>query len=223
MCNHDDDTEFHCKNSMNSFDGHEAHFMSTQEDVDGRGNCSENYSTLERHYKNASELSEESDAWMNIEHRLNFLERRQQRDQDQKHLRTEDDECRSSRNFDEHLDIDDDGLIGYEEARPNSYSTYALDDEHDEQMNNIELISYENNFNLYNSFWWAMGTLIQTTSDLYPKVFFCFSSQTILCDVDKERKCRWLRDSVCLSPTPTSFSLSLGASFVSLNSDPPHN
>lgn len=38
----------------------------------------------------------------------------------------------------------------------------------------LELISYENNFNLRNSFWWAIATLIQqTTSDLYPKVF-CF-------------------------------------------------
>lgn len=36
----------------------------------------------------------------------------------------------------------------------------------------LELISYENNFNLRNSFWWAIATLIQqTTSDLYPKVF----------------------------------------------------
>jgi hypothetical protein len=43
------------------------------------------------------------------------------------------------------------------------------DDE--ECIQDIELISYENNFNLRNSFWWSMACLIQqTTSDLYPKV-----------------------------------------------------
>lgn len=191
MCNHDDDNEFHCKNSMNSFDGHEAHFMNTQ-DVDGEGNCGENYSTLERYLKNASELSEENDAWMSMEHRRNFLEK-QQRHQEQRLL--QENEFRSSRNFDEHLDIDDDGLIGFEEAQPNSLSTYALDDDEHDEIMDIELISYENNFNLYNSFWWAMGTLIQTTSDLYPKVFF---SSNFFCDVDKKRKCRWLRGSVYL-------------------------
>lgn len=186
MCNHEDDNEIHCKNSVNSFDGHEAHFLNTQDiddgDDDGGGNCGENYSTLERYLKNVSELSEESDAWMNMEYRQNFLERRQKQRNQQQKLHQEN-KIRSSRNFDENLDIDDDGLIGFEEARPSgSYSTYALDDEDDEhdEMNNIELISYENNFNLYNSFWWAMGTLIQTTSDLYPKVFFfCLLKQFV--------------------------------------------
>ena len=203
VCNHEDDNEFHCKNSLNSFDGHETHFISTQ-GVDEGGNCDENYSTLEQYLKNANELSEESDAWMNMEHRRNFLER-QQRNQQQ--TLTQDSELRSPRNFDEHLDIDDGGLIGFEEAaRPNSFSTYALDDEHDE-MGDIELISYENNFNLYNSFWWAMGTLIQTTSDLYPKVFFLhFFLETFLCDVDKKRKCRWLRWKCLSSPPPSPIS-----------------
>lgn len=186
VCNHEDDNEIHCKNSVNSFDGHEAHFINTQDiddgDDDGGGNCGENYSTLERYLKNVSELSEESDAWMNMEYRQNFLERRQKQRNQQQKLHQEN-KIRSSRNFDENLDIDDDGLIGFEEARPSgSYSTYALDDEDDEhdEMNNIELISYENNFNLYNSFWWAMGTLIQTTSDLYPKVFFfCLLKQFV--------------------------------------------
>lgn len=46
-----------------------------------------------------------------------------------------------------------------------------LDPQADNNVQNIELISYENNFNLRNSFWWAIATLIQqTTSDLYPKV-----------------------------------------------------
>lgn len=190
VCNHDDemnDNEFHCKNSLNSFDGHE-HFMNSTE-VDGRGNCSENYSTLERYFKNASELSEESDAWMNMEHRRNFLERHHQHHSSSH----QENEFGSLRNFDANLDIDDDGLIGFEEARPGSSTTYVNEEDaesgHDhDKLSNIELISYENNFNLYNSFWWAMGTLIQTTSDLNPKVLLTVS----LCDVDK--KCRWLRE-----------------------------
>lgn len=161
VCSHDDDDkchddkaasndhEFHlCKNSSNSFTR-----------VDGGGNCSENYSTLDRYFKNASEVSEGSgDAWMNSEHRRDFLERSLH-------------EFTPTRNFDETLDIDDDGLIGFEDARrpSTSHSTYA-NEEHEEHNNNIELISYVNNFNLRTCFWWAMGTLIQTTSDLQPKV-----------------------------------------------------
>ena len=151
MCNHDDeinDNEFHlCKNSLDSFDGHED-FMRSAE-IDGRGNCCENYSTLERYLKNASELSEgDDDAWMSIEHRQNFLER-----QNRHHHKHQENEFGSSKNFDETLDIDDDGLIGFEEAKHPSMSTFVTD-EHG-GANNIELISYENNFNLYNSFWWA--------------------------------------------------------------------
>lgn len=160
VCNHDDDAfndnEFHlCKNSLNSFDGHE-NFMNPAE-VDGAGNCSENYGTLERYLKNASELSTESDAWMNMEHRRNFLEKQRQQQESR-----QDNNLGSARHFEETLDLDDDGLIGFEKARHDSCSTYDNDD--------IELISYENNFTLKNSFWWAMGTLLQTTSDLYPKV-----------------------------------------------------
>jgi hypothetical protein len=159
VCNHDDeinDNEFHlCKNSSNSLDGHE-HFMSATE-IDGRGNCSENYSTLEQYFKNASGMSEEHDAWMNVEHQKSFLESNQP-----------DRETRSSKEFDDNLDIDDDGLIGFEEARHEHFSSSYLDD--DDSFNNIELVSYENNFNLKNSFWWALASTIQTTSDLYPKV-----------------------------------------------------
>jgi hypothetical protein len=168
VCNHDDeinDNEFHlCKNSSNSLDGHE-HFMSTTE-IDGRGNCSENYSTLEQYFKNASSLSEEGDAWMNIEHRKNFLDCNQH-----------DQETRSSKQFDDNLDIDDDGLIGFEEARHEQFPSSYLDD--DESLNNIELVSYENNFNLKNSFWWALASTIQTTSDLYPKVFQIYKRHKI--------------------------------------------
>lgn len=157
MCNHDDSDGEH----LHSLDGHE-HFMSTA-DADGDGNCCENYSTLERYLRNPNELSEDNDAWMNIEHQQNFLEQPQS-----SHHQHE--PGPPPKNFDENLDIDDDGLIGFEPARQSSFSTFA-NDEHDEHDgHNIELISYENNFNLYNSFWWAMGTLIQTTSDLNPKV-----------------------------------------------------
>lgn len=162
VCNHDDDAindnEFHlCKNSLNSLDGHGEDFTSAAE-VDGGGNCSENYSTLEGYLKNASELSEESVAWMSMEHRRNFLERQHHHQHEPMPL-----EFGSAKRCSDIVDIDDDGLIGFEEARRSSFDT--VDDEQ-----SIELISYENNFNLKNSFWWAMGTLTQTTSDLYPKV-----------------------------------------------------
>jgi hypothetical protein len=162
VCNHDDeinDNEFHlCKNStLNSLDGHE-HFAT---EIDGRGNCSENYSTLERYFKNSSDLSEESDAWMNMEHRRNFIEKKQHQ---------HDHELRSSlKQLDDELDIDDDGLIGFEKARHDSFSSTYLDDERESQSN-VELVAFENNFNLKNSFWWALASTIQTTSDLYPKV-----------------------------------------------------
>lgn len=172
MCNHDDehndDAEFHlCKNSLDSLDGHED-FMNATE-IDGRGNCCENYSTFERYLRNANELSE-NDARMSIEHRQHFQEtpHQHQHHQQHQHQHIQENEFGSSRNFDENLDLDDDGLIGFEDAgRQNTLSSFDLH-EHDE--NNIELISYENNFNLYNSFWWAMGTLIQSSSDLNPKV-----------------------------------------------------
>lgn len=178
MCNHDgdemNDNEFHlCKNSSHSLDGHED-FMNTaavsddgEVDEGGGGNCRENYSTLERYFKNASDLSEErSDAWMSIEHRQHFL------DLQHHHRKPKVEAFGPSRNFDDTLDIDDDGLIGFEAAavpmhEHDSCSSFN-NDRH--EHSNIELISYENNFNLYNSFWWAMGTLIQTTSDLQPKV-----------------------------------------------------
>lgn len=188
VCNHDDakdDNEFHlCKNSLDSLDGldgHERTLMNASEN-DVEGNCSENYSTLERQYfKNASELSEENDdAWMNIEHRRNFLEAQNHQHhhhhQNQQHHNQQPQEENelfgSSRNVDENLDIDDDGLIGFQIARHGSFTTsFSNDDDDHNNLSKIELISYENNFNLYNSFWWAMGTLIQTTSDLNPKVF----------------------------------------------------
>lgn len=166
VCNHDEephDNEFHlCKNSLNSFDGHED-FMNATTEAGGRGNCCENYSTSERYLRNVGEMSEDEDTWMSIEHRRNFLER--QRQNQARNQR--DNEFGSSENLDEHLDIDDDGLIGFEtNARQSSLSSLPHDG-----YEEIELISFENNFNLYNSFWWAMGTLIQTTSDLNPKVF----------------------------------------------------
>lgn len=149
-----DDNEFHsCKNSLYSINGHERLMRTTE--IDGRGNCSENYST---YLKNASEMSEESDAWMSMEHRRNFLERQHLR----QHQKAE---FGSPRHYDDNLDINDDGLIGCGDAGRDSFLTFDNDD-----TQSIELVSYENNFNLKNSFSWALGTLIQTTSDLYPKV-----------------------------------------------------
>lgn len=109
----------------------------------------------------------------------------------------------SNKHFDENLDIDDDGLIGYvdeqrenedynnssevdfdEDEYDNEDDNYnngiCLDDNYSQdlsfttldEMQNIELISYVNNFSLKNSFAWTLGTLMQSTSDLYPKVTF---------------------------------------------------
>lgn len=193
VCNHEEinDTEFHfCENSLNSIDGHENFINGERQE-----NCSENYSSLECYFKNINEITppqagevaealllkgeNNDDIWMNMEHRQNFL--RQQRQQY---------EFGSSK-LGENLDIDDDGLIGFEEIdcvvgddeeneRRASFTTPVVvqsssstlaDNETDEmfKISNIELISYENNFSLKNSFYWAMGTLLQT-SDLYPKV-----------------------------------------------------
>lgn len=153
VCHHDDDElsndhEFHSlKNSSNSL-GHE-HFTTDA----GNGNCS----NLETYFKNSSEMNEGSEvAWMS--HRRDFLER---------HYNHQGDEILPPNNFEETLDLDDDGLIGFEDARNSlAYSPYA----NEEHNSNIELIAYVNNFNLRTCFWWAMGTLIQTTSDLQPKV-----------------------------------------------------
>lgn len=103
----------------------------------------------------------------------------------------------SNKHFDENLDVDDDGLIRYGDERGNQesnngseaeYEQDLFDDETNEfcmdennesqnlsfttldEMQNIELISYVNNFSLKNSFAWTLGTLLQSTSDLYPKV-----------------------------------------------------
>lgn len=110
----------------------------------------------------------------------------------------------SNKHFDENLDIDDDGLIGYVDEREVDEEYYnnglevdydeedgydenefCLDDNNESQdltfttldeIQNIELISYVNNFSLKNSFAWTLGTLMQSTSDLYPKVFLIFLS-----------------------------------------------
>lgn len=56
------------------------------------------------------------------------------------------------------------------------------------EMNEIvenELQSVENDFTLRNSFWFAIGTLMQQGSDLNPKVFFPQSEFCIKIDFDK--------------------------------------
>jgi hypothetical protein len=99
----------------------------------------------------------------------------------------------------ERFDENDDGLIGYvnEEYKNNSNNENVYYDNEEfcqdpnecdadedldgdenlsftsaDDMQNIELISYVNNFSLKNSFAWTLGTLLQSTSDLYPKVQF---------------------------------------------------
>lgn len=76
-----------------------------------------------------------------------------------------------------HDDVDDDGFACYHENA--LQADYEADDARDssfetlEELQNIELISYVNNFSLKNSFSWTLGTLMQSTSDLYPKVSNC--------------------------------------------------
>lgn len=73
-------------------------------------------------------------------------------------------------------DINDDGF-SYNNNNISNVADVCEDDtqnissftSHDE-IQNIELISYVNNFSLKNSFSWTLGTLMQSTSDLYPKV-----------------------------------------------------
>lgn len=159
-----------------------------------------NTSTLQHHqqyFRNMCVMSEENDLeniWINMETHRNFLTAKQRKNhtlcshRNFKQLQ----QIGSSKVSDEKLDIDDDGLIGYASAdvalkqvHDNSFeddenldlSTSGCD-EHtrdfttfdDDESQSIELISYVNNFSLKNSFAWTLGTLLQSTSDLYPKV-----------------------------------------------------
>lgn len=143
----------------------------------GDGNCCENYntSTLQQHqqyFKNMCLMNEQNDLesiWINMESNRNFFIERQQIGSS-KHL------------YNENLDIDDDGLIGYADnilkQVHNKENVRGLACEKDAQeftlfddeSQNIELISYVNNFSLKNSFAWTLGTLLQTSSELVPKV-----------------------------------------------------
>jgi hypothetical protein len=83
-----------------------------------------------------------------------------------------------------HDDVDDDGFACYHENA--LQADYGIDDARDssftalEELQNIELISYVNNFSLKNSFSWTLGTLMQSTSDLYPKVLNCTDTSHFL-------------------------------------------
>lgn len=161
--------------------------------AEGNGNCCENYntSTLQQHqqfFKNMCVMNEQNDLesiWINMESRRNFLIERQRRQQHycRQHKR---EQIGSSKRSAENLDIDDDGLIGYsdvtfKQAHDGDGSEEIMGGEYeedgqeftsfDDESQSIELISYVNNFSLKNSFAWTLGTLLQSTSDLYPKVF----------------------------------------------------
>ncbi|KAG5677547.1 hypothetical protein PVAND_007299 [Polypedilum vanderplanki] len=175
----------------------------------GEGNCCENYSssTLQQYLKNVCVMNERNDLeniWMNLEYRQNFLVNAKRNKKVTK--KSSKDELQKigsqqqKRQFDDNLDIDDDGLI---EARVAEYNNSIEDDDvecmHDnidyddgfgcfnnaiqnevadaqlssfsllDKMQNIELISYVNNFSLKNSFSWTLGTLMQSNSELFPK------------------------------------------------------
>lgn len=148
----------------------------------GDGNCCENYntSTLQKHqqyFKNMCLMNEQNDLesiWINLESRRNFFIERQRQQQQQ---------IGSSKHHSdshENLDIDDDGLIGYADIASKHVHDEGEVRELDEdaqdftsfnnESQNIELISYINNFSLKNSFAWTLGTLLQSTTDLVPKV-----------------------------------------------------
>lgn len=149
-------------------------------------------------FRNVCLMSEESDLesiWINMESQRNFLIARQSGRHTQcshRHRNLQQlQQIGSSKVSDENLDIDDDGLIGYASADAalkqvhgnNDGDEENLDsssgcDEHtrefttfeDDESQSIELISYVNNFSLKNAFAWTLGTLLQSTSDLVPKV-----------------------------------------------------
>lgn len=150
--------------------------------------CEENYntSTLQLHhqqyFKNMCLMNEENDLesiWINMESHRNFLIEKQRRQQQQQQHHCQ---IGSSKHHHSHenLDIDDDGLIGYGDVALKQvcdvdyeYDNKNIHDDDggdDDESQNIELISYKNNFSLKNSFSWTLGTLLQSTSDLYPKV-----------------------------------------------------
>lgn len=161
------------------------------EEEEGDGNCCENYntmSTLQQHqqyFKNMYLMNEQNDLesiWINMESRRNFLIERRKR-QKQHHCQNGSPTHQNSSATAENLDIDDDGLIGFadmaalKQMHENDEEEYDEDPRdftsssfNEESSQNIELISYVNNFSLKNSFAWTLGTLLQSTSDLYPKV-----------------------------------------------------
>lgn len=155
----------------------------------------------QQYFRNLCGMSEESgleNIWINMESHQNFLLKKQLKRHNYcshrnfKKLQ----QIGSSKVSDENLDIDNDGMIGYatadaalEQVHDDSnendenlvelsstgcdeytrdFATFDEEESHDES---IELISYVNNFSLKNAFAWTLGTLLQSTSELYPKVF----------------------------------------------------
>lgn len=167
-------------NSKEHQDENEEEEVVVEKEV-GDGNCCENYntSTLQQHhqqyFKSMCLMNEQNDLesiWINMESRRNFFIERQRQQQ----------QIGSSKHYShENLDIDDDGLIGYSDIASkhvhNDEDVRGVDEDAQDftsfadESQNIELISYINNFSLKNSFAWTLGTLLQSTDlDLVPKV-----------------------------------------------------
>lgn len=158
------------------------------------GNCCENYSSStfqqqQQYFKNLCVMSEENDlerTWINMISSRNFLVREPSEDRTC-NCQQQQQQIGPSIYSNKCFDLDDDGLIGYAEGdlkqddeeflrrrEAGESDEVEFSSVDNESSNNIELISYINNFSLKNSFAWTLGTLLQSTSDLYPKVLVHF-------------------------------------------------
>lgn len=125
--------------------------------------------SFDRYFKNIDNIEEINNILMDLEHRQHYLEsQRQQKKNLLNKMKLND--CTD----DEDKEIDDydenDDLLKSADVLEEEFDEMDLDNEDEVDF---ELVSYENDFTIKNCFWWAIGTLIQT-SDLNPKVFFSF-------------------------------------------------
>jgi hypothetical protein len=187
-CNHVDDAIFDCKceQDVDTSDCEHEHSCShNHEDHSGHGHSHEHprssrhqqqqpniiqeqinfdlKESFDRYFKNIDNIEEINNILMDLEHRQHYIE--QQRQQKRNLLNKTnctDDEDKEIDEYDENEDLLKSGNLVEEE-----FDEMDLDNEEEVDY---ELVSYENDFTIKNCFWWAIGTLIQT-SDLNPKVF----------------------------------------------------
>lgn len=124
--------------------------------------------SFDRYFKNINNIEEINNILMDLEHRQHYLEQQRQLKRNNmlnhKKLLNEYDE-----DLDDMEDVDENNDLLGNEMDENNFDDFIEQDVDDPDSRDFELISYENEFTLKNCFWWAIGTLIQT-SDLNPKV-----------------------------------------------------